>query len=153
MSATTARKAYNTDLTDQEWALVDQELATMHNRMQVVDLTDGIAGPIAGMFMADFGAEVIKIEPAGGDPGREQPGFAMWNRGKKSVIIDAGNADQCRWLGDLIAGADICIVRDEAALQRFNLSSASLAQRNARLLILRMPPYAQTARRAYGRKK
>ena len=72
--------------------------------LQVVDLTDGIAGPITGMFMADFGAEVIKIEPPGGDPGREQPGFSMWNRGKKSVTIDPANADQCGWLGDLIAG-------------------------------------------------
>ena len=56
--------------------------------LQVVDLTDGIAGPIAGMFMADFGAEVVKIEPPGGDPDRELPGFSMWNRGKKSVVID-----------------------------------------------------------------
>ena len=59
-------------------------------QLQVVDLTDGIAGPITGMFMADFGAEVIKIEPPGGDPGREQPGFSMWNRGKKSVIDRSG---------------------------------------------------------------
>ncbi len=43
--------------------------------LQVVDLTDGIAGPITGMFMADFGAEVVKIEPPRGDPGREQPGL------------------------------------------------------------------------------
>src|SRR5688572_3167669 len=112
--------------------------------LQVVDLTDGIAGPITGMFMADFGAEVIKIEPPGGDPGRDQPGFSMWNRGKKSVTIDPANADQCRWLGDLIAGCDICIVRDEATFERFKLSSAALSARNARLLIVEMPPYAQT---------
>lgn len=112
--------------------------------LQVVDLTDGIAGPITGMFMADFGAEVIKIERPGGDVDREQPGFSMWNRGKKSVTIDAANADQCRWLGDLIAGADICIVRDEATLERFKLSSEALSARNARLLIIKMPPYAQT---------
>ena len=96
-------------------------------QLQVVDLTDGIAGPITGMFMADFGAEVIKIEPPGGHPDREQPGFSMWNRGKKSVTVDPANADQCRWLGDLIAGCDICIVRDEATFEQFKLSSAALS--------------------------
>lgn len=112
--------------------------------LQVVDLTDGIAGPITGMFMADFGAEVIKIEPPGGDVGREQPGFSMWNRGKKSVVVDPAGAGQCRWLGDLIAGCDICIVRDEATLARFGLSSETLMQRNARLLLVKMPPYNST---------
>src|SRR5260221_7308305 len=112
-------------------------------QLQVVDLTDGIAGPITGMFLADFGAEVIKIEPPGGDPGREQPGFSMWNRGKKSVTIDPVDAAQCRWLGDLLAGADVCIVRDDATLERFNLSAAALNARNARLLIVKMPPYAR----------
>jgi crotonobetainyl-CoA:carnitine CoA-transferase CaiB-like acyl-CoA transferase len=112
-------------------------------QLQVVDLTDGIAGPITGMFLADFGAEVIKIEPPGGAPDREQPGFSMWNRGKKSVTIDPADAAQCRWLGDLIAGADVCIVRDDATFERFNLSAAALSARNARLLIVKMPPYAQ----------
>ena len=112
--------------------------------LQVVDLTDGIAGPITGMFMADFGAEVIKVEPPGGSPDREKPGFSMWNRGKKSVTVDPANADQCRWLGELIAGCDICLVRDDATFERFKLSAAALSAKNARLLIVRMPPYAQT---------
>ena len=75
--------------------------------LQVVDVTNGIAGPIVGMFMADFGAEVVKIEPPSGDPTRTTPGFSMWNRGKKSVVVDPANAEQCRWLGELISGADI----------------------------------------------
>lgn len=111
--------------------------------LQVVDLTDGIAGPIVGMFMSDFGAEVIKIEPPGGDPGRDAPGFAMWNRGKKSVVVDPVNAEQCRWLGDLIAGADVCLVRDAATLRRFNLAGEELSKRNARLIIVELPPYGR----------
>jgi len=113
--------------------------------LQVVDLTDGIAGPITGMFMADFGAEVIKIEPPEGDPGRSQPGFSMWHRGKKSVTVDPAKADQCHWLGDLIAGADVCLVRDAATLKRFNLSASGLSARNARLIIVEMPPYSDNA--------
>ena len=111
--------------------------------LQVVDLTDGIAGPIVGMFMSDFGADVIKIELPGGDPGRDLPGFAMWNRGKKSVVVDPANAEQCRWLGDLIAGADVCLVRDAATLQHFNLAGEELSKRNARLIIVELPPYGR----------
>lgn len=118
--------------------------------LQVVDITDGVAGPIVGMFMSDFGAEVIKIEPPGGDPGRDAPGFSMWNRGKKSVTVDPGNADQCRWLGDLIAGADVCLVKDADTLRRFNLASDDLTKRNARLIVVELPPYARTAPWAGG---
>ena len=44
--------------------------------IQVVDLSHGTAGPVVGMFLADFGAEVIKAEPPGGDPARSLPGIA-----------------------------------------------------------------------------
>ena len=53
-----------------------------------MDFTRGMAGSIATMVMSDFGAEVIKVEPPGGDPFRNQPGALQWNRGKKSVILD-----------------------------------------------------------------
>src|SRR5579859_5154723 len=111
--------------------------------LQVVDVTNGIAGPIVGMFMADFGAEVVKIEPPTGDPTRNRPGFSMWNRGKKSVVVDPANAEQCRWLGDLISGADICIIRDGQTLRDYGLSATDLVARNARLLIVETPPYGR----------
>jgi crotonobetainyl-CoA:carnitine CoA-transferase CaiB-like acyl-CoA transferase len=56
--------------------------------IQVVDLSHGTAGPVVGMFLADFSAEVIKAEPPGGDPARSLPWFAAWNRGKKGVVRD-----------------------------------------------------------------
>ena len=112
--------------------------------LQVVDLSQGIAGPIAGMFMADFGAEVVKVEPPQGDPGRDTPGFLMWNRGKKSVIVDPADAAQCRWLDDLIAGADICIVRDAGTLEAYGLSGEALRARNARLIVVELAPYGRT---------
>jgi crotonobetainyl-CoA:carnitine CoA-transferase CaiB-like acyl-CoA transferase len=73
--------------------------------IQVIDLSHGIAGPIVGMFLADFGAEVVKVEPPAGDPARGEPGFAAWNRGKKGVVIDPSDAARRRWLAELIAGA------------------------------------------------
>ena len=54
----------------------------------VLDLSRGMPGSIATMIMSDFGAEVIKVEPPGGDPFRDWPGGVQWNRGKKSVVLD-----------------------------------------------------------------
>ena len=54
----------------------------------MLDFSLGMPGSIATMIMSDFGAEVIKVEPPGGDPFRDWPGAVQWNRGKKSVILD-----------------------------------------------------------------
>ncbi len=53
----------------------------------VLDFTQGMMG-LAGMILADNGAEVIKVEPPGADRARGEPGFLMWNRGKQSVVLD-----------------------------------------------------------------
>ena len=52
---------------------------------QVIDLSHGIAGPVVGMFLADFGAEVIKVEPPEGDPARAEPGFAAAIRARNAT--------------------------------------------------------------------
>ena len=54
--------------------------------VRVVDCTSSIAGAVATMFLADFGADVVKVEPPSGDPMRSVPGFAVWNRNKRSII-------------------------------------------------------------------
>jgi crotonobetainyl-CoA:carnitine CoA-transferase CaiB-like acyl-CoA transferase len=56
--------------------------------IRVLDLSQGIAGPIAGMLLADHGAAVTKIEPPGGDRFRALPGSAAWLRGRRSVELD-----------------------------------------------------------------
>ena len=54
----------------------------------VLDFSSGRAGGVATMVLSDFGAEVIKVEPPGGEKFRNSPGSIQWNRGKKSVILD-----------------------------------------------------------------
>ncbi len=56
--------------------------------IRIIDLTQGVASPLATMIFADYGAEVIGLEPPGGDPRWELPAYMVWNRGKKSVALD-----------------------------------------------------------------
>ena len=112
---------------------------------QVVDLSYGIAGPVVGMFLADFGAEVIKVEPPEGDPARDEPGFAAWNRGKKSMVIDPSDTARCRWLAELIAGADVCLVSKASTLADYGIDRWRLLRDNPRLVLVQTPAYAGEA--------
>ena len=56
--------------------------------LRVVDATSGPIGGLATMMLADFGAEVIKVEPRDGDPARNEPHARVWLRGKRSVVCD-----------------------------------------------------------------
>ncbi|MCW2892835.1 MAG: formyl-CoA transferase, partial [Actinomycetia bacterium] len=113
--------------------------------IQVVDLSHGIAGPVVGMFLADFGAEVIKAEPPAGDPARSLPGFAAWNRGKKGVIADPADPARRRWLAELIAGADVCLVSDAGTLAGYGLDRWRLLRDSPRLVLVETPAYAGDA--------
>jgi crotonobetainyl-CoA:carnitine CoA-transferase CaiB-like acyl-CoA transferase len=53
-----------------------------------------MAVPLAGMILADFGAEVVKVEPPGGEFARGCAGFEMWNRGKASAVADLRADDE-----------------------------------------------------------
>src|SRR5882762_605999 len=60
---------------------------TALNGIRVLDLSEGIAPSVAGMLLADFGADVVKVESPGGDRTRRHPGSVAWNRGKRSVTV------------------------------------------------------------------
>ena len=86
--------------------------------VRVLDLATMISGPLAGMMLADQGAEVIKIESPGmGDMmrhlGTQKNGvtglYALHNRGKKSVVIDLKSDEGAQVLRDLICTADVLI--------------------------------------------
>jgi crotonobetainyl-CoA:carnitine CoA-transferase CaiB-like acyl-CoA transferase len=56
--------------------------------LEVLDLSWGIAGPMATMLLADSGARVTRVEPPAGDPHAEQSGSTVWHRGKRSAQLD-----------------------------------------------------------------
>src|SRR5215212_1705284 len=114
--------------------------------IRVVELGVWVAGPAAGGILADWGADVIKIEPPTGDPARmfgrmlgledgASPPFEMDNRGKRSLVLDL-TTDEDRGLAlELVSGADVFITNVRpGALGRIGLDFETVAERNPRLV-------------------
>lgn len=115
--------------------------------IRVLEVGHILAGPFAGMLLADLGADVIKIEPSGGDLSRQVGAralddhnvyFASLNRNKRSVYIDLTTAEGQTQLGELAASAHALLVNlrpstirklglDYEALRRFNPSIVCVA--------------------------
>src|ERR1700743_927985 len=124
--------------------------------INVVELGVWVAGPATGGILADWGADVVKIEPPTGDPARlfgrmlgldidVSPPFEMDNRSKRSIVLDL-TTDDGRAIGlELISGADVFVtnVRPEA-LQRLGLDFASVAADHPRLVYGLITGYGET---------
>jgi crotonobetainyl-CoA:carnitine CoA-transferase CaiB-like acyl-CoA transferase len=114
--------------------------------VKVVELGVWVAGPAAGGILADWGADVIKIEPPTGDPARMfgrmlgiddgvSPPFEMDNRGKRSVVLDLTTDDGRAAAFELLSGADVFLTNVRpAALRRTGLDFETVAARNPRLV-------------------
>ena len=77
--------------------------------VRVVEFGQYIPGPLLGMLLAEQGADVIKVERPGGDPARNEPAFATWNRSKRSVELDLKSSDGRERATELINWADVLI--------------------------------------------
>ena len=110
--------------------------------IRVVEVANYVSGPYAGMMLADFGAEVIKIEvPGTGDPFRGwgsvdySPTFGSVNRNKKSVVLDLKSEDGKAAAAGLIATADVVIENFRpGTLERLGLGYDGLSKTNPRLI-------------------
>lgn len=114
--------------------------------VKVVELGVWVAGPAAGGILADWGADVIKIEPPTGDPARMfgrmlgcdmglNPPFEMDNRSKRSVVLDLGTDAGRATAFELLAGADVFLTNVRpGALQRLRLDFESVSAANPRLV-------------------
>ena len=78
--------------------------------VRVLDLTAGLAGPVAGMLLADLGADVVKIRPPGGGPSAAEPGLHVWDRGKRAAVLDRTHPGDLRALDRLVQAADVVLV-------------------------------------------
>ena len=77
--------------------------------IRVIDLSSGPVGGIATMMLADYGADVIKVERPGGDPFRRLTASPVWLRGKRSITLDIGDEASRGRLRELAAGADVVV--------------------------------------------
>lgn len=131
----------------------------MLSGLRVVDLTTVVFGPYCTQILADFGAEVTKIEAPGGDfyrqgakPARTKgmgPGFIALNRGKKSLVLDLKDEGDAQILRDLIAGADVFIhnVRAEA-IERLGFGYEAVRALNPGLLYVHCVGFGSQGRYA-----
>jgi len=78
-------------------------------RLTVVDLSGGVAGALTTLLLADNGANVLKVEPLGGDKFRLFPPMVVWNRGKRSITLDIGTPDGKAILLKTLGSADILL--------------------------------------------
>lgn len=127
--------------------------------LRVIELGQLIAGPFAGKTLADFGAEVIKVEPppaegtAGGDPLRQwrmlHNGTSVWwqvqSRNKQSVVLDLRTPEGREAVARLIDEADVVIENFKpGTMEKWGLGYDALSARNPGLIMLRISGYGQT---------
>ncbi|MCF6388052.1 CoA transferase [Mycobacterium sp. MBM] len=117
---------------------------------RVVELGVWVAAPAAGAILADWGADVIKIEPPAGDPARSfgrmmgidgdlgiasNPPFQMDNRSKRSIVLDLATPQARRTAAELLTGADVFLTNVRpAALARLGLDFETVATHNPQLV-------------------
>ena len=108
--------------------------------IRVIEFTHMVMGPTCGMILADLGAEVIKVEPPGGDKTRTLPGlgigfFRSFNRNKKSVVLDITTEAGRATAAELAAGSDVVLENFRPGLmQSLGLDHATLSQRSPGLI-------------------
>lgn len=114
---------------------------------RVIDFCQGIAGPMATMLLADFGAEVIKVEPPEGDRAREHPGYLCWNRNKQVVTLDLHQFDGLAAARKLLATADAAVFDWlPGELERSGLDTVSVRGTDPALVHAWFPPYSPLGR-------
>lgn len=126
--------------------------------IRVLELGQLIAGPFAAKTLADFGAQVVKIEPPGqGDPLRKwrllHEGTSVWweaqSRNKQSVCVDLRQPEGQDIVRQLAAEADVLIENFRpGTLEKWGLSWETLHALNPRLIMLRISGYGQTGPKA-----
>jgi len=124
--------------------------------VRVLDLTGVVSGPFATMFLADQGADVLKIEPTGGDITRRSRAtidkagefsalFISSNRGKRSLAIDVKSEAGREVLGRLVAQADVLVQNFRpGTMERLGLGAEELRGRHPRLIYVSISGVGET---------
>ncbi len=111
--------------------------------VRVLDLGAIIAGPFAGSLLAELGADVIKVEPLGGDSFRG-PGFAAYNKGQRSIALDLRSAEGHAFLLDLVRTADVVIDNYRpGVVERLRIRYEDLVEVNPTIITLSVTGFGE----------
>src|SRR6478735_48800 len=109
--------------------------------VRVVEMTHMVMGPTCGMILAQLGAEVIKVEPPVGDKTRSLGGmgisfFPLFNRGKRSVVLDLAKPEDGETMHRLLASADVFLENfRDGQLEKQGLGAEELRRRHPHLIV------------------
>ncbi len=109
--------------------------------VRVVEMTHMVMGPTCGMVLAQLGAEVIKVEPPAGDKTRSLGGmgtsfFPLFNRGKRSMVLDLEKPEHRETLHRLLATADVFLENfRDGQLEKQGLGAEELRRRHPHLIV------------------
>ena len=121
--------------------------------VRVLDVTQVMAGPFCAMLLCDMGADVIKVEPPGGDSTRRMPGavgtdspsFNAVNRGKRAVVLDLTHAEGRDAARRLALASDVLVENYRpGVMAKFGLGYEQLSQEHPRLVYASISGYGQT---------
>lgn len=122
--------------------------------VRVVELAQLVAGPLCGMQLADMGADVIKVEPPGGDKGRRfgrarldedcTNAFAVLNRNKRSIALNAKAREDREIVNDLLQTADVVISNFRSSSRsRLGMDYESLRRINSKLVSVSLTGFGE----------
>ena len=127
---------------------------TSLSHIKVLDLTSHLSGPYCAMILADHGADVVKIEsPNGGDQLRKTPPFQdgesapfmLWNRNKRSMVMDLKNAENHKTVLKMIEVADVLIENFKpGTAKRLGIDYETVSAINSKLIYCSISGFGQT---------
>ena len=116
--------------------------------IRVIDFGQYISGPLAGMLLADQGADVVRVDPPGG-PRWKTPANATWNRGKRSITLDLKRAEDSAVARSLIESADVVVENFRpGTMDRLGLGHGEMTRANPCLVYCSIPGFASDDPRA-----
>jgi len=113
--------------------------------VKVLDLTSYIAGSFAATWLADLGADVVKVENPTGDPFRVTRGFLVWNRNKRGIVLDLKHPDGLAAFYRMVRQADVVMENYRPGVaDRLGVGYERLREVNPRIIYCSVSGYGQT---------
>ena len=134
--------------------MIGPEFKPAFDRLRVIDLTQGLAGPYCAMLMAQNGADVVKVEPPEGDWSRRlgvpagpdrSAAYVASNRGKRAIVADLKSSEGMEIVRALTRGADVFMESNRAGVaERLGLGYEALRAENENLIYMSITGFGQS---------